>query len=324
MARTFSYTKAKVDTNLLMQEIRNSVIIVDVKSIDTVSTSIVVEFRGDISNTEETILDSVVANHDVSKAKIEDHEVDHQNKLFVHQSSRPLGTDTFYTGEDDFGQILSFFYTQGKFTSVHQNSAIETDEEDPEKDKSCSAYYEFNTFNNDTYLHEAIVQWEKCRTEFITCQIVPKVTPTIPGSYTNWYMYPNGVIVPSEAHGNIELAGQVCPIEMTPDQDTGIRTPGYWDIEYNEDSTDFDYTTLAFNPDGEGVYNLFGMEVPLASFVRRIPLLGSTSSWNILPSSDTAKIGKGMRIKMKIDASVHTPDHDFIICISFIMHRQKI
>jgi len=229
---------------------------------------------------------------------------DHQNKAFVHQSPRPLNTDTFFTGTDDNGNRLEIVHTIGE-------------------SKSQIVYADFLTEYNQTYLHQALCQWLGTHRDTISCIIVPDLTPCTPGVNTNWYKLPNGVIVASAGTGNIVVdPTQVLPVEMAPDQDTGLRAPGYWSIELKDDRTGWDYSTLQFKPDGSGIYNLFSEELDIAEFVRKLPLLGSSTSWNILPSADTARIAPGMRLKLVFETV--GLDHGWECCISFVMHREKV
>jgi hypothetical protein len=326
--RVHTYTKQEFNGALLKQEITNSVIIPGLKSLDAIGTQLTLTFKADLSDTEKAILDKLVADHCPSNAKPQDHVVDHQNKIFVHQSSRPLDTTVFYTGNDDEGQMLSFIYRNGRFVNNADKLDI-TQNEDETKDIKAIAYYNYMPAKNITYLHEAIVQWENCRADMVTCSICTEATPIVPGSYTDWVIDPaSGVIVPSPTkHGNIELTGDPVLVEMVPDQDTGIRFPGYWMAEPKEDGTGMDPATMEFCPDGDGFFNMFGGRFELAKFVRKVPLLGTTSSWNILPSSDTARIGAGMLIKMELEINSHAhgdDEQDATVCISFIMHREHV
>jgi len=225
-------------------------------------------------------------------------------KPFVQQSSRPIGTDTFYTGCDDDGHFIENVHAIG--------------------DDAQSIYYaDFDCMGNRSFVHEAMVQWSGAKRDTITAEIVNKLTTVQAGSNTNYNVDPGtGFVVPAAGNGTIAIVNEFL-VEVTNDQDTGEPVmPGYWDCNFTSDGTAFDMGTLVPNLAGKGKYNMMTAEIVLARFVRKIPLMGTTSNWAILPSSDTAQLPIGTRLKMTFDT--RGDDHDWEVSMALVMHREKL
>jgi len=227
--------------------------------------------------------------------------VDHQNKIFVHQSSRPIGTDTFYTGVDDYGVNLEVNHIIGQ--------------------QDVSVYADFNVIDNITYVHEAMVQWVNAQMDHVSAQVVPKLTTYTSGTNTNFNIHPStGFIIPTAGDGVI-TPSTINLVDFGRDQDTGLpHALQFWNCDIVNGA--FDLNTLAAAPNGDGQYNMCTVEFSMAEFVRHIPMLGTTSAWNILPSSDTASLNIGNRLKMIFET--RGADHNWQAAIALVMHREKL
>jgi len=242
--------------------------------------------------------------------------MDDQGKQFIHQSSRPISTNTFYTGVDDNDNFIEFVHAetegQGAGTPV---------------------YIDLNCRENNTYIHEALIQWKNAERDCVSAKVVTTATTTSAGSdYGITAGLPtdkeNGVILPGPIADLLSITKDKTftntdakPIMLSPDADTGVQPSGYWDISLDSNGN-YDYATLAENLGGTGNCNLYDSERDLKAFVRKVPMIGSSSAWNILPSSDTAKLGDGMRIKLTFETR-GTADHAWECSVAVILHRQR-
>ncbi len=106
MATSFNYSitddfpNSKVDTSRLYNELTESTITIALTSISTTNDTLTFNFKTDISNGEETILDGIVANHTGEKLITEEQRsVD--GKLMVQTTPRKRGTKTVIIGVED-------------------------------------------------------------------------------------------------------------------------------------------------------------------------------------------------------------------------------
>jgi len=239
--------------------------------------------------------------------------LDDQGKQLVHQTSMPMDMNTFYTGVDDNDVFLEL---------VHGAS-------DP---IAQSIYADFNGKQNENYLHEALVQWSGALRDCISADIVTGITTTSAGSdygitSGSSNERENGIILPGPVADNLSITKDKTftntdakPIQLIKNAVTGVMPQGFWDIGLDSNG-DYDFATLTPNYNATGGYNLYDSEKALKMFVRKIPMMGSTAAWNVLPSSDTARLGDGMRIRMTFDT--RGTNHAWECSVAIIMHRKE-
>ena len=89
--------------------------------------------------------------------------IDSEGKLFVHQTSKVIGTMTYWTGRGDKIDDVTDAGNGGEFTLYNHPGAPE----------SQSIYLDFNTINNKSYIHEGYLIWKNCRIgDFVTLEAV--------------------------------------------------------------------------------------------------------------------------------------------------------
>lgn len=257
-------------------------------------------FKASLPQADKDALDLLVSNHINTPLDPEaEVKIDFQNKQLVHQTSRPLNTHTFFTSVDDNDVFLEHIHNTGD-------------------DMVQSIYADFNNIENMSFVHEASLQWKDAARDYVLGYLVPKVSSFNVGTNTDYKLQGGYQIIPADGDGDIEPV-IINPVYMPVDQDSGLRPAAYWD--FNIVSGSYDLANPIPCLDGDGKYNLFTVEVDLGKFAKKILMMGTTSAWNVLPSSDTAELGDGMRLK--IDFGTRGDDHSWEACLMLIMHREK-
>ena len=239
---------------------------------------------------------------------------DSSGKLRVHQTSRKLGTVMYWTGVgDDTSQPLSV--GGGSKTILQHNVGDAVPE---------VTYIDINSVENVTYLHEGYITWKDTYFDTISLEIVPTVTSTITSSGTNYNLYNGYLIVPAAGDGYIDIASDITinngGLVYMPDDDLGNPPTAFWNAEWDINSKSYINITPA--PYGNGRYNMFSIEVTLAKFINKIPLLGS--GFIPLNSSDTDRLGSGMRIKITGNTEKElVEDHSWSMASILCMHRER-
>ena len=115
------------------------------------------------------------------------------NKLFVNETSRPIGTKIFFTSRGDNaavktdignGEMLNLTHAIGD--PVLQTTVIDLNMED-----------------NKTYIHEGYVMWKDANFDDLTLIVVPRVTTYSAGTNTNFNLYGGYLIIPAAGNGTI-------------------------------------------------------------------------------------------------------------------------
>jgi hypothetical protein len=224
----------------------------------------------------------------------------------VYPTSRPLGTVTTFTsyGDNDTligkGEEAKYYHKIGESTLV-------------------TKYLDFHSINNQTWIHDAIVSYKDCLFDEVFVSVVTKAQEYDNSSNTNFYYDTNTkLIFPSAGNGNVSLANKVLtPVQFVKNQ-SGQKPMCFWDCTYNNTTKLFE--NLIPKPNGDGNFNLFGIEVPLQSFVR----------WDLagtgiikLGTSDVDRIGHNMRLRFDFETSGDTDDHDWWISILIHLFRER-
>lgn len=304
----YEFLSTPVYSSTLKTEIINSSISIALERIDTEGNNTFIYFKNPLSTDEQTILASVVSSHDPYDIPSEnDVPTDLCNKAFIHSTSKPLGFYTYFTSTGDDpadptdiggGQFMEIKHAEGDALSQ-------------------SMYIDLNVKENMTLLHEGYVAWSNADFDAVTLAIVPRITNTTPSSGTYFNSY-NGVIVPAAGDGTIDVATEdIELVEMTVQEGTKKRLPGYWNADYDVETHSFSNITAA--PDGSGIYNMFSEEKVLNCFVNKV--LFVDSGFMKLQSSDAAELGHGLRLKFTIDT--RGTDHVWKAAVILAFHRLK-
>jgi hypothetical protein len=236
---------------------------------------------------------------------IEKRELD--GKRLVHDTARPLGTFTYFTGGGDD-------QTDPHAVGGDENNILSLDL--PSGTNSVSKYLDFNIIKNQTHVHEGTLMWKDALNDIIKMELVPKTTDYTSGSNTNYNLYGGYLIIPAAGDGTISVASEDMVLIQCVPNEFGNKPAGYWNADWNETTKEFE--NIAAAPLGDGEYNMFGLEVVLARFCNWIPILGCGQV--VLQSEDQSRIGHGIRLK--VTGKTKGDNHAWK-CAAFItMHRK--
>ena len=248
---------------------------------------------------------------------------DISGKLRTQQSSRPIGTKIHFTGVGDHRDYV---------TDVGGGAPMKFDHHvgDPLEE---NVYIDFNFAENRSFIHEGYVTWTGCKFDTLTLEIVPEVTPIVPGTNTPYFVNPAAphIILPSilaGGAGNYDITsdlsqprGGLVYMPQAGDIQFG-RPPAYWNAEYNK--TTHLYENISPAPNGDGKYNMFTVEFAMSVFANQLVLMGENAL--LLKTSDTEELGQGMRIRITANTHVNggdDPDHDWCAGCMLTMHRTR-
>lgn len=237
--------------------------------------------------------------------------VDISGKQRVHQTSRKLGLRVMWTG---IGDDTTDLHSVGGGTPFVMSHVI--GEPQPEE-----IYIDYNMVHNETWLHEGYVTWKSCNMDTLTLEMVSRATETQVGTNTNYNLYGGYLIVPAAGNGTIDVTADITDpnagLVYMPDNDLGESPTAFWNADYNPTTKLYENITPA--PSGNGRYNMFPFEMVFARFLNRMPLLGD--GFIALNSSDTDRMGHGMRLKMI--GGTNQADHDWSVACLMCLHREK-
>ena len=121
--------------------------------------------------------------------------VDPSGKERIHQTSRKLGTTTYWTGTGDditnpvnVGGGSSLFIDHDIGESTTQN-----------------VYIDFNCVENETNIHEGYIVWRGAEFDRASLEIVPITTATQAGTDTNYNLYGGYLVVPAVGDGTLAI-----------------------------------------------------------------------------------------------------------------------
>jgi len=228
----------------------------------------------------------------------------------VHATVRVPGLVTYFTGSGD-DSSSSHLVGGGESFWIHHEIG------DPEPHVK---YIDFNFIENPTDIYEGIIEYINTTPGDSAClEIVPQVTNYSASSNTFFNLYGGYLVVPAAGDGVIAInPADMNLIEMPLSKDTGKRGAAYWNADYNTGTHSFENITAA--PYGDGVYNMFGVEVPLNRFVYEVVFIRSEGE-RVLKSHDANSLGHGMRFKILL----HTQgtDHDWHFGATITMYRDN-
>lgn len=228
------------------------------------------------------------------------------NKLYVHSSSRPFGTDTMFLSEGDDTSNPSNVGGGEKFLFNHNIG-----------DPLEKLYYiDFNFKENKTYIKEGTLKFKNTTCDEIHFDIVPQVTVTTQSSNTNYQSY-GYLIIPSNGTGDLDIQPNDIRLVETPIvYDSGVRKPSFWNADYSNETHSFSNITPA--PYGDGVYNMFSVEIILRCVIHTILL---SSDKIILGTGDVAQITQGLRFK--VTTKTIGIDHNWIATSLMTFQRER-
>lgn len=240
-----------------------------------------------------------------------DYITDISGKQRVHQTSRKLGTRIMWIGLGDDTSDMNNVGGGQPFDIKH-----DIGEGDPEH-----VYIDFNIATNETWLHEGYMTWKDCDMDRLTLEMVSRATAGQAGTGTNYNLYKGYMIIPAAGDGTFDITADITDpnagLIYMPNNDLGKAPTAFWNADYN--STTKLYENITAAPYGDGRYNMFPMEIVFARFLNHMPLLGS--GFLALNSSDTDRMGQGMRLKMIASTNTTVADHSWAVACLMCMHR---
>jgi len=317
-----------LNESLLYQEIQESNITRNIDNVGRNGDNCSIVFNGDdaLSTSDSDILDTIINEHDGTKNILEppvqnvqvmplndgyeEAPFDIFSRFLVHDGARPLSTDTYITGRGDNralnytdiggGQDIFFYHKIGD-------------------DVKQTLYIDFNMEEISCYIYNGWVYWKDCAGDSITLEIVNEVTPiTTDQVDTNYNLYGGYLIIPAAGNGTIDIdPTNVYPIKCLVSQKTGLKSPGYWNMDWNNETYQWENITAV--PDGTGDYNMFSEEKILDRFVNHLNMVGSHKTF--LHIKDTAQFGPGLRMKFHIHCN--GDDHEFMVGVNLFLYRSK-
>jgi len=238
---------------------------------------------------------------------------DISGKQRVHQTSRKLGLRVMWSGVGDSQDSVT--KVGGGVPFIIEHTIGEAHPED--------VYIDFNILENETWLHEGYITWSTCKMDTLTLEMVCRPTAVVPGSNTNYNLYKGYLIIPAAGNGTIEVTADLTHpnngLIYIPDNDLGESPLAFWNADYNSDTKLYENISPA--PYGNGRYNMFPTEIVFGRFVNTMPLLGS--GFIALNSSDTDRMGHGMRLKMVATTNPNVDDHEWSIACLMCLHRES-
>ena len=178
------FPNGRVEGTSLTQEIGASQITKALDGINSSGAICDIWFKDELTSGEEIYLSNIVHAHQGNvSASYDKVEVVNainlaatniRGKLETHESSRIPGTYTYYTGAGDDPENVMDVGSGQMFILHHRN-------DDP---MTQYLYLDFNTLENETWVHEGYMIWDGAQFDTITFEIVPRVTAVVPASNT--------------------------------------------------------------------------------------------------------------------------------------------
>jgi hypothetical protein len=312
-----------VNTTNLTEEIRSTATItVSLDHINTTSDYCDIWFRAELTQPEHATLSGVVAAHEGGDSDLVTNvnvmnalalaATNRSGKIEVHESSRVIGTTTYFTGAGDDPSNPIDIGGGTKFVLHHRIG-------DPNPQY---LYLDFNCVENETWIHEGYMIWQSANFDTITFEIVPRVVNVTSGTNTYYNLYGGYLVIPAAGDGTIELLSDITEhdgglVYIPLDEEGNRTTPCFWNADWN--STTKKYENITAAPLGNGSFNMFTVEVPLHRFVNKIPMLGE--GFERTQTADADEIGHGMRLRTTM--ITNDPDHYWSVGCILTLHREK-
>jgi len=240
--------------------------------------------------------------------------VDSTGKLRFHETSRPLGTDTYFSSCGD--DISDASKVGGGDSCLKIRHAVGGGD-------SHSVYFDLNIASNETWLHEGYLSWLGFDGDMASLEIVNLPATTVAGTNTLYNLYGGYLVVPAAGDGTLDITSDLTDprggLVYMPDSDEGEPPLAYWNADWNPSTKQ--YENIAAAPTGDGRYNIFSLEIVLSRFVNKIALMGD--GFMMLQSADTARLGQGMRLKLTVDRDTTVDDRVFSMTSIITFHRVR-
>jgi len=145
---------------------------------------------------------------------------------------------------------------------------------------------------------------------------------------TTYNLYGGYLIIPAAYDGNVFVTSDITQchgglVQTTPSED-GTMGTSFWNADWNPDTGLFE--NIAPAPFGDGGYNLFAVEVTLAIFINRLPLLGD--GFVLLQTSDVEQWSHGWRAKFSQHTYINSEDgytdHAWESAMYITLHRARL
>jgi len=240
-------------------------------------------------------------------------------KVIFQETSRDPGKVTWFSSKGD--NPVSPFSDVGGGTKflVHHEIGDDTIQ---------AATVDFNIIENATDIHEGYMIWKGALLDEAKLEIVPTLTTVNVNTGTDFNLYGGYMVTPaSPGTGTLDINGKttnasltdadVSLVEMPMSKENGTRSPAYWNADWNTTTKVFENIAPAYG--GDGIYNMFSVEVPLNRFVNNIVLIDS--GFMMLQTADANSIGHGLRVKLS--GITNGDDHEWWLSCILTFHREK-
>ena len=284
------------------------------KVVSTDTTSGIVYTVVEMTDEEKAAVEAAMPVPQPQKVSLTEEYRDKTGKLRVHQTSRKEGLAIHWTSEGDDRSDPKIF-GKGKDLSHVHNIGDET---------SHTVYVDFNSLENESWVHEVVLTWKGCFLDIVTVDIVPDVVSIVDSTSSTFTTYGPLIIPAAPGTGTIDLAQDVLAYggglvsRDSPSDPFVASSPAFWDADWNSATGRFE--NLRSNPTGDGQYNMFHTELILNRTFNRIQLLGY--GFQVFNSSDTDELTHGLRLKCIFETRL--PDHDWAISGIVVMHRKNV
>ena len=235
------------------------------------------------------------------------------DKMYIHQTSRPFGTVTTFTSKGDStsdSTVMGTDVGSGSLLKIGHNIGDDYDQ---------TQTIDFNVMENETYIHEGYITWKGAEFDRIQMDFVTATTDYTTATGSNFNLHGGYMLVPAAGDGSCNPVGRINLVESVISRDYGTRVlPAYWNCPY--DSTTHTFGDLTAAPGGDGQYNIFTQEIEMASFCNDVLLLDN--GFIKLQTSDIHQIGHGWRMRL-ISRTDSTADHVWQAGITLTLNREK-
>ncbi len=240
---------------------------------------------------------------------------DTSGKIYFHTSPRPFGTKVHFSGAGDDmlavsdiggGDSLELYHNIGD-ASIH------------------TVYGDLNTIMNVSYIQEGHLQWWNAKMDKITFEFVPRIVTLTTSENTPYFYTPSQpILLPSEligGAGNVTINEDISLpygglVQALPNE-KGIKPAAYWTADFNSSTGLFENIQPELT--GNGDYNLFHIEYPVARFVNRVGMIGS----GVIEfhTDDIEPVPHNGRLRCTWETIGE--DHEWASIATFKLHREK-
>ena len=279
----------------------------------------------DLTSVEETVVEEI-------------HKVEIQGKYYqdgrlsIHVTPKLKGLTTYETGRGDNRADVT---DVGGGAVIKLQHAKKKKHEDPVNLVDGfyveTLYIDFNCWENRSAIYSCELLFNNMHYALASCTAVPVVTPSTPGSNTNYMAVPynkvNGAfIVYGAGGGNTSITpGDEVLVPVVTNYDPDAPAPiGYWNADPDPENPGQYINITPAN--GDGGFNMFAAECPLSEgskFVndRQLNCPGRSSS-SIIGSKDAQELPHNSRFKIELKVP-EDDDQSCDLAINLLMFRKK-